>query len=137
MKGSLANMLRRQTKLLLQNSSMIYVPNCRFKDGPKIWNSNSVARRSRYCTNRNENFLIGQNQGSTLSPCVWKGLSSTPTSGTPKLKPTAYPKSIIKELVEFDEVIDNILKESPPYITFNCSFDNENSNTSLKNIEKN
>jgi len=136
MKGSLANMLRRQTKLLLQNSSMIYVPKNHFRGGPKIWNSNAVARRSRYCINRNENFLIGQNQESTLSPCVWKGLSSTPTSETPRLKPTAYPKSIIKELVEFDEVIDNIVKESPPYIIFNCSLENENDNTSLTHIEQ-
>ena len=117
-------MFRRSIQSFVTNSSASYAPYHSCKHGRLISQSlHDIKQIRRHLkTNTNCKFLFDHG---VIHPLLIRKESSMSGSSEPtKDKVSSYPRYIIKELVELDEVIDRILKDSPSYITYHYSLIN-------------
>ena len=117
-------MFRRSIQSIITNSSTSYAPFHSYKHGRLISQSLHDIKqiRGRLKTNANYKFLFDYG---LIHPILIRTESSmSGSSEATKNKVSSYPRYIIKDLVELDEVIDRILKDSPSYITYHYSLIN-------------
>ena len=122
----------RTSRSILTTSGALYLPNQLFNNEPPISNSRSNSAKSKQYHKRNHIFDGKYNRGLPHQFMAGKNLLMEHSSSFTGRRLVPYPKCVIKEMLEVDELIDNIIEDAPPYITFHYTLEGEKEECALE-----